>query len=173
MAKIMMVISEKGFRDEEFAEPYSQFKAAGHEVTVASTGPGEAIGKLGMRVKPDTVIDKADPSAYDAVVVAGGPTTPTYIWGNRQVQKALQETYKKGGVIAAICLAPVVMARASLIKGKRCTVFPTDESISEMKKGGCTLVKDHVVADGKVITADGPAAATEFGKAVLRALQGN
>lgn len=171
MAKILMVISERGFRDEEFAEPYSLFKSANHDVTVASTGPGEAVGKLGMRVKPDTTIDKVDPGAYNAVVVAGGPTTPTYIWGNRHVQKALQETYSKDGVAAAICLAPVVLARASLVSGKRCTVYPTDESISEMKKGGCTLVKDHVVVDGRIITADGPAAASEFGKAVLKALQ--
>lgn len=170
MAKVLLVIAEKGFRDEEFDVPFKAFKAAGHDVTVASTGPGTAEGKLGMRVQPDTTVDAADPARFDAIVVAGGPGSPTYLWPNKKLQEALKAVAGKGGVVAAICLAPVVLARSGLLKGKRCTVFRTPESVKEIEAAGGKLQKDHVVVDGKVVTGDGPDAAGAFAEAVLKLL---
>ncbi|MEJ5292464.1 MAG: DJ-1/PfpI family protein [Candidatus Methanosuratincola sp.] len=170
MAKILLVIAEKGFRDEEFDVPFRAFKAAGHSVTVASTGPGVAEGKLGMRVKPDTTVDAVDTSGFDAVVVAGGPGSPTYLWPNKKLWDALRAVAGRGGVVAAICLAPVVLARAGLLNGRKCTVYRTPESVKEIEAAGGRLQKDHVVVDGKVVTGDGPDAAASFAEAVLKLL---
>jgi protease I len=171
MAKILIAIAEKGFRDEEFTEPYKILKNAGHAVTVASTSVGEAQGKLGLRVKPNVSIDRVDPSQYDAIVVVGGPGTPAYIWPNTALQKALRAVYDKGGIVAAICLAPVVLARAGLIKNKKCTVFPTTESLTEIKVAGGLLQDQPVVVDGRIVTGNGPDAATTFGEALLKLLK--
>ncbi len=170
MARVLVVVAEKGFRDEEFEVPYSAFKSAGHEVTVASTGPGVAEGKLGMRVNPDTTVDAVDPSTFDAVVIAGGPGSPTYLWPNKRLYEILRNVNRRGGVVAAICLAPVVLARAGLISGRKCTVFRTPESVREMEMAGGKLQKDHVVVDGRVVTGDGPEAARAFAESVLRLL---
>ncbi|MDI9609543.1 MAG: DJ-1/PfpI family protein [Candidatus Verstraetearchaeota archaeon] len=170
MARILVVVAEKGFRDEEFDVPYRAFKAAGHEVTVASTGPGVAEGKLGMRVKPDTTVDAVDPSKFDAVVIAGGPGSPTYLWPNRKLHEILRDVAGRGGVVAAICLAPVTLAKAGLLSGKKCTVYRTPESVKEIEAVGGRLQKDHVVVDGKVVTGDGPDAARAFADAVLKLL---
>jgi protease I len=171
MAKILIVIAEKGFRDEEFIEPYKILKNAGHPVTVASTSVGEAQGKLGLRVKPDVSIDHIDPSQYDVVVVVGGPGTPAYIWPNVALQKALRAVYDNGGIVAAICLAPVVLARAGLLKNKKCTVFPTAESLAEIKGAGGLLLNQPVVVDGRIVTGNGPDAATVFGEALLKLIK--
>jgi protease I len=170
MTKVLMVISERGFRDEEFGEPFKILKAAGHSVTVAGSSPREASGMLGMRVKPDAEIDSVNPSDYDAVVVVGGSGTPTHLWPSKALQQALRTVYERNGVVAAICLAPVTLARAGLIKGRRCTVYRTPESISEMEKGGCMLQRDQVVVDGRIVTADGPTAAKTFGEAIIKLL---
>lgn len=170
MARVLSIIAEKGFRDEEFAIPYEILKGAGHAVDVASTSPGEAVGKLGLRVKPDLPVGKADPGNYSAVLVSGGPTTPVYIWPNGSIHRVLLAVHGNGGVVAAICLAPAVLARVGLLKGKRATVFRTPDSLREMEAGGCALQADHVVVDGRIVTADGPDAAREFGRAVLRLL---
>jgi protease I len=171
MAEILFVIAQKGFRDEEFTEPYKMLKNVGHAVTVASTSAGEAQGKLGLRVKPDVSIDRVDPSRYNAVVVVGGPGTPAYIWPNVALQKALRAVYDKGGIVAAICLAPVVLARAGLIKNKKCTVFPTAESLAEIKGAGGLLVNQSVVIDGRIVTGNGPDAAVAFGEALLKLIK--
>ncbi len=170
LAKVLMVIAEKTFRDEEFAEPKKIIALAGHKVTVASSSSSNAIGKLGMIVKPDTTISAVVPSDYDAVVIAGGPGTPAYLWSNRPLLKAVKTICDKGGIVAAICLAPVVLAKAGLLRGKKCTVFPTADSLREMEIGGALLQRSHVVIDGKLVTADGPSAATAFGEAVLKLL---
>lgn len=170
MARILVVVAEKGFRDEEFDVPYRAFKAAGHEVTVASTGPGVAEGKLGMRVKPDATVDAVDPSKFDAVVIAGGPGSPTYLWPNRKLHEILRDVACRDGVVAAICLAPVTLAKAGLLSGKKCTVYRTPESVKEIEAVGGRLQKDHVVVDGKVVTGDGPDAARAFAEAVLKLL---
>jgi len=166
----LMVIAEKMFRDEEFAEPYEILKAAGHRITVASSSPGVAEGKLGMKVKPDTTLDAVDPSAYDAIVIAGGPGAPKYLADSAPLHRALREVYGKGGVIAAICIAPITLTRAGLLKGRKATVFPDEGARDEMERGGCSLQGDHVVVDGRIVTADGPKAAKEFGEAVRKLL---
>ena len=171
MARVLIVIAEKMFRDEEFAEPKAIIASAGHDVVVASSSSGEAKGKLGMVVKPDLSIDAVSADEFDAVVVAGGPGSQTYLWPNKRLHQAVRSIAEKGGVVAAICLAPVVLARAGVIRGRRCTVFPTAESLREMEDAGCMLVKDHVVVDGNIVTADGPSAAREFGEAVLKLLR--
>jgi len=168
LSRILSVIAEKGFRDEEFAVPYGILKDAGHRVDIASTSPGDAVGKLGMRVKPDLTVDRAEPDHYGAVLVSGGPTTPVYIWPNEHLHRILLRVYEKGGAVAAICLAPAVLARVGLLKGMKATIFRTPDSIKEMNAGGCTLLSDHVVVEGRIVTADGPDAARQFGEAVLK-----
>jgi protease I len=171
LASVLMVIAEKGFRDEEFSIPLKILRSAGHKVEVASTSANVAEGKLGMKVKPDMSIDAVDPDRYDAVVVVGGPGTPSYIWPNKKLQRVMVKVYEKGGVVAAICLAPAVLARADLLKGKKATIFRTAESVGELEVAGCSLQGDHVVVDGRIITADGPDAAKPFGDALVKLLK--
>jgi protease I len=170
MAKVLIVVAERGFRDEEYSVPREIIENAGHQVTLASTGRGPARGKLGLVIEPDMVVDEVDPQRYDAIVIPGGPGSPTYLWSNQKLQSVAKAIHDRGGVVAAICLAPVVLARAGIIRGRRCTVYPTPESLSEMRKGGGILEELDVIVDGKVITANGPDASYKFGEAIVNAL---
>ncbi len=40
-----------------------------------------------------------------------------------------------------------------------------------IEKNGAKYAPESVIADGKIITADGPSAAEEFGKKILKALK--
>jgi protease I len=73
-------------------------------------------------------------------------------------------------VVAAICLAPVVLARAGILKGKKATYFNSPVSFREMRAGGAVLVDKAVVTDDRIVTANGPAAAAEFAEAFIRVL---
>jgi len=170
MAKVLIAVAEEGFRDEEYSIPRGIIEKAGHKVVVTSTGSGPAKGKLGLIVEPDITLAKVNPLEYDAIVIPGGPGSPKYLWPSQRLQSITKSIYEKGGVVAAICLAPVVLARAGILKGKKCTVYPTHESLVEMQKGGCSLQDMDVVVEGKVITANGPDAARAFGEAIIKAL---
>jgi protease I len=69
-------------------------------------------------------------------------------------------------VVAAICLSPVVLARAGILKGKDATVFPSNDAVEELKNAGVKYVDKPVVISGKIITARDPKAAEEFAKTI-------
>jgi protease I len=168
--KVLMIIAPRGFRDEEFQEPKIILEKEGFKVVVASTVAGTAEGMFGLNVTPDTTVDKVNPTEFDAVAVVGGSGSPTYLWNNVQVQKIVQALHQKGGLVSAICLSPVVLAKAGLLKGKKATVFRTADSITELKKGGALISDAPVVVDEKIITGKGPEAAREFGRKIVEGL---
>lgn len=169
--KILMVIAQQGFRDEELLVPQREFTKNGFLVTVASTGPGEAVGKLGAKVKPDTEVSKVNFLDYDAIVVVGGPGSYEYLWDNKILHRGLADAQVKGKVVSAICISPVVLARAGVLKGIKATVFPDPDGIKELKKAGATYVARPVVVDGKIVTGDGPGAAEKFAQEIMKLLK--
>ena len=165
--KVLMVIAPKNFRDEEYFEPKNILERGNVEIKVVSTTKGRAEGMLGADVNVETTIDEVDPAEYDALVVVGGSGSQTYLWGNKRLHKMVKKAGSLGKVVAAICISPVVLARASLLSGKRATVYRTDETISELKKAGANVSEAPVEVDGKIVTARGPEAAKEFGRKIL------
>ncbi|TET19926.1 DJ-1/PfpI family protein [Candidatus Bathyarchaeota archaeon] len=168
--KVLMIIAPKGFRDEEFREPKAVLEEKGVKVTVASTATGAAKGMFGMQVIPDITVDKVNPAEFDAVVVVGGSGSQTYLWNNLQVHKIVQGLHQQGGLVAAICISPVVLAKAGLLEGKKVTVFRTATTLNELKKVGALISDAPVMVDGKIITGKGPEAAREFGQKIAESL---
>ena len=136
--KILMVIAQQDFRDEELFKPKAVFEGAGASVFVAAPRKETAMGMLGGEVQPDFAISDVNASEFDAVVVVGGSGSPKYLWDDTQLRNLVRDAYAGGKVVAAICLSPVVLARAGILKGKSATVFPSTDAIAELKKG-CLL----------------------------------
>ena len=67
-------------------------------------------------------------------------------------------------VLLAICAAPIVLAKAGLVKDKNVTAYPAQDVYRELNEAGAHIVKDeNVVLDGNMLTANGPGAAMLFG----------
>ncbi|MCQ6253445.1 DJ-1/PfpI/YhbO family deglycase/protease [Methanocaldococcus sp.] len=170
--KVLMVIAPKDFRDEELFEPMAVFESNGLKVDVVSTKKGECVGMLGSKVYVNkTIYDINNIDDYDAIVIVGGIGSKEYLWNNTKLIELVKEFYDKGKVVAAICLSPVVLARAGVLKGKKATVFPAPEAIEELKKYGAIYEDKGVVVDGNVITAKSPDYARLFGLEVLKAIE--
>lgn len=168
MAKVLFVIAHDGFRDEECFEPKEVLKD--QEVIIASTETTPATGSLGGQITPDITIDEAlnRINEFDAVVFVGGPGADVY-FENPAAHKIAQNAKN---VLAAICIAPVTLAKAGVLKGKRATVWDDGQGTQAnvLKENGATYVAEDVVIDGNLITANGPKAATKFGEAILKKL---
>lgn len=167
---VLMVIAPNQFRDEELFEPKKVLVEAGAKVSVAACKTGEAKGMLGASVTPELLVSDARAEEYDAIIVVGGMGSPTYLWDDAQLHSLLQTLNRTNKVVAAICLSGAALARAGVLSGKRATVYAVPESLDALKSGGATYVKEHVVRDNNVVTADGPDAATEFGRVVVEAM---
>jgi len=165
--KVLMVIAPKNFRDEELFKTRKVIEAAGHQVVLASTSVEPSTGMLGGKAKPDIVIDGVDASQYDAVVFVGGSGAAALLKHPAALSLA-RSAYAAGKLVAAICMAPGILANADLLKGKKATGWKGGHDL--LKAKGAKLTKKRVVQDGRIITGSGPAAAQAFGEAITRFL---
>ena len=170
---VLMVLSEKDFRDNEIKVPKEYLEKAGAKIEVATTSGGEAVGVGGLHVDADISLEDVDVSKYDAIVFIGGPGTKKYLWPSKQAQRIARDAVDSNRVVGAICLAPVVLARADVINGLRVTGFPDQQLKDEIQAAGATYTGKSVEKDGLVITASGPSAAGAFARALAEALAGS
>ncbi len=168
MKKVLMIIASNQFRDEEYQKPRRILEAAGAQVTVASSSLREATGMLGLKVKPDILLQDARMEEYDAVVFVGGMGSTEY-WDNPAAHSLARSAYEQGKLTTAICLAPMTLANAGLLKGKKATIWA--DVAQEFQTKGVVYTGKPVETDGRIITGSGPDAAEAFGKALVEALK--
>ncbi|MBI4150286.1 DJ-1/PfpI family protein [Candidatus Woesearchaeota archaeon] len=170
MAKALFIIAQKGFRDEELFEPKEVLEDAGIECKVASISTNAAQGKLGAMVMPDLAVKDAKLDDYDVIIVVGGPGAPE-LAKHKEVLDLLKAAKQKGKNLASICIAPIVLAKAGVLTGKKATVWESPETIKMLEEGKAIFTRKDVVVEDKLVTANGPAAAREFGKKVVEMLK--
>lgn len=169
--KIILVAAEKDFRDEELFVPEDVFSEAGAFVPTASGTKRTIRGMLGGTTEPDLLIEDIDADHLDAIVIAGGSGSREYLWNDEELLKKVKEADGKGKIIGAICMSGAIPARSGIMKGRRGTVYPTPESLDELKKNGEIYVDQGVVVDRNVVTAQGPQNAKEFAETIMALLQ--
>ncbi len=170
MAKVLLIIAPENFRDEELLHTKEELERAGVKTTIASAKTGEVKGMLGAKVKPNLKLEQVRVDEYDAVAFIGGSGASVYFDDDRAMSIA-KEAFRRGKTTCAICIAPVILANAGVLKGKQATVWD-GSLVNKIEDGGAKFVDRAVVVDGKVITANGPAAAREFGRTIAKALKG-
>ena len=164
-----MIVAPQNFRDEELIHTRDELERAGGNVTVASTTTGIVTGMFGAKTKPDITLDQIRVDDYDAVVFVGGSGSEVY-FNNQTALNIARETANKNKLLTAICIAPSILANANLLHGKRATVWAGDKYINILRSKGAEYTGESVTQDGKIITANGPEAARQFGKTIINNL---
>ncbi|MEM2289438.1 MAG: DJ-1/PfpI family protein [Candidatus Hadarchaeales archaeon] len=166
--RVLMVIAPENFRDEELFDTRSELEKAGIEVRVASTSKGTAVGMLGGRVRPDLRLEETNARDWDAIVFVGGVGCQVY-FGDENALSLAKEAAELGKKVCAICIAPVILANAGLLENRKATVWD-GEFRRMLEEKGAKYVNKSVVVDGNIITANGPGAASEFGRTIAKEL---
>lgn len=171
--KVVMVIAHEDFRDEEYLTPKEILSQAGAKITTASSSTETATGMLGAKVKPDILFSEIKVKDYDLVIFVGGVGASEY-WNNPVAHKIAQETVKEGKLLAAICIAPVTLANAGVLKDKKATVFPSEKNklLSQgVKYTGKPVEKDlDPTTKCRIITAQSPNEAKLFAEEIKKTL---
>ncbi len=171
--KILMIIAPKDFRDEEYFIPKNFFEEKGLEVITSSTKKGISIGTYGGEAVVDISADDVRIENFQAVVFVGGRGTLRYL-NDEVFFRLAQEAVREKIILGAICISPVILALAGVLKRKRATVWSSSMErtpIKVLKENGADYKKDSLVSHGKIITANGPQAAKEFAEAIFSAIE--
>jgi len=174
MKKAVLIIADQNFQDREYFVTKETLEDGGMEVKTAAGQKGTAEGVFGFKAGVDLPVAEVKPVNFDAVVFIGGGGALEYL-DNEISYDLVRETIRQNKILAAICVAPVILAKAGALKNKKATVWRNSsdkEPIKILEKNGAEFVDKNVVVDGKIITANGPVAAEEFGENILKLING-
>lgn len=165
--KIVIVVAQEGFRDEELLEPKALFEEHGYSVLVASPQKGICKGMLGAILESDISIDDiiVDKS-LGALIVVGGANAPS-LMNISSLGDKLSKAKEMKVVIGAICIAPMIVASFGIIDDFHSTVFKSDESMAMFKDHKITYFQEDVLVDDLFVSASGPHAATIFAEEIV------
>jgi protease I len=161
---VLMIIAFQRFQEKEYDPPRAILEKTGYQVATASSLPGQATNKSGGKIRVDLTLGQVKVADYQAILFIGGPGSFDY-YDDADCHRIARETVEQGKLLAAICAAPGILARAGVLKGKKATMF---DDTGEIAKGGGTFVHQGVVSDGKLITATGPDTARAWAEAIVR-----
>lgn len=164
----VMIIAHQGFQDDEFAVPKQILEENGIAVIVASTALTAATGMNGMQTKPDILVEDINVDDFDLVVFVGGAGAFEHL-DDPLLHQIANQAHSSGKLVGAICIAPAILAKAGILEGRDATVY--EAGIEHLKANNAVYTGDAVSQDGNIITASGPQAAEEFGKALVKELQ--
>lgn len=169
MARVLVPLAE-GCEELEAVTIIDLLRRAGIEVVAAGLKPGIVRASRGTQLMPDMTLDDALANSYDMVVLPGGMPGAMHLKEDARILNLLKKMAAEAKYTAAICAAPVVLAEAGLLKGKKATSYPG--FLDQMALAETDCVTDAVVKDGKVLTSRGPGTAMDFALALIEALAG-
>jgi len=164
--KVLMVLAERDFNEEEYDLVRRVLESKGIRVTVASSYVGEIRGVKGGSTRSMADVGNVKYYDYDALIFIGGPGARKFVENEKVVKLAKDAEYK---VLGAIGVAPTILAQAEVLKGKKATA---DRSLADfLESKGCAFTGQPLQVDSKIVTAEGPKYAEQFANALIEALQ--
>jgi len=169
--KVILAIASNGYQEQEYNETKKVLEDSGLEVVTVSDTDEMAIGHEGNQAKVDIPTKNINPALYSGMFIIGGPGALACL-DNEKIHQALSEFFATQKPYGAICISPRILAKAQVLRGKNATCWDGDGKTAEaFEIGNVTFESGPVVVDGKIVTADGPDAAQEFGKAIVNLIK--
>ncbi|MGH8198191.1 MAG: DJ-1 family glyoxalase III [Steroidobacteraceae bacterium] len=168
MKRVLVPLAE-GFEELEAVTIVDILRRAGVEVVVASLAGSPVTGAHGIRLSADTPLGALAEQEFDMIALPGGMPGAEHLKKDARIAEIVRRLHGKGRPVAAICAAPMVLAAAGVLDGRRATSYPGFLKDAER----ATVVTDAVVVDGGVITSRGPGTALDFALALVEQLSGS
>jgi 4-methyl-5(b-hydroxyethyl)-thiazole monophosphate biosynthesis len=141
-------------------------RRGGLSVTSASLTESLSVkGSRGVTLLADATWSALDPDGFDALVLPGGGRGTERLAADKRLLDALRSFNESNKLVAAICAAPTVLAKAGLLANCRATCYPT--CADEL---GSSYDNAPVVADGNIITSQGPGTSLLFALVLVQHL---
>jgi protein DJ-1 len=122
----------------------------------------------GVRVVPDVALSAVH-GPWDVVVLPGGMEGARRLSESAAVGDLLRAQEAAGRATAAICAAPVAIAKHGVYTGRKLTSYP---GVHDIVSAHGELVAHAVVDDRNLVTSQGPGTSFAFALALVERLAG-
>jgi protease I len=166
---VLIYLPQQLFNEQEFEPALRRLSLSGVETRLAAADSGVAVSMSQLVVRLDLALRDVNVVDYAGLVLIGGSGAAVY-WDDSLLQAKCREFASSEKVVAAIGIAPVTLARAGILKGRRATVYRDRTAVGWLRQAGAKYSFSGVVTDRNIITAASSDQARAFGQAIADAV---
>lgn len=161
------VLLAPGFEEIEAVAVIDVLRRARIDVVAASVdGALTVTGSHGITIAADAPLAAVAGRDFDVVVLPGGMPGSAALRDDARVQDLVRRQHAARRRIAAICAAPIALARAGVLAGRAVTSYP---SVAD-QLGDVDYREEPVVVDERLITSRAPGTALRFALRIVAEL---
>ena len=165
--KVAIILAPDKFNETELSE--TRKLISDNQINIVTVSASKiAKGMSGLSMEVDLLIEELNLNEVEALIFIGGPGCREYV-ENYQLHTIIQLALEKGKIIAAICLAPLLLKKAGILDNRKFTAHVSVKS--EMVKNSQGFTEQNVVVDENIVTANGPESVKEFTKEIINLLK--
>lgn len=166
---MVYVFLAHGFEEIEALTTVDLLRRADIQVKTVSIMEEKLVyGAHGIGVEADILFQVADFKRCAMLVFPGGMPGTTNLCNHTELIEEVKAFYAAGKPLAAICAAPMVLAKAAVFDGHEATIYPG----MEQELTGAIPTAGNVVKSGQLITSKGPGTAMDFALTLIAELKG-
>ncbi len=155
--KVLVVLAD-GFEETEAIVPVDVLRRLDFDVVLAGLDSELVRGSHDIHVKTDAKLESLKPEEFDGIFLPGGMPGSNNLRNSEAVMEAVRKVNAKGGVVSAICAAPIALAKAGVLDGKKVTAYPGNND----KLDGAIYTGSRSERDGNIVTGKGAGASFDF-----------
>jgi protease I len=152
------ILTENGFEESELLSPRKALEEAGATVHIVSPEKEKVRAmkdhEWSVECKVDKNITEAHADDYDGLMLPGGVINPDKLRTNPDAITFVQDFFKAGKPVAAICHGPQTLINAGVVKGRKMTSYHSVKQ--DMINAGANWVDEEVVVDQGLVTSRSP-----------------
>lgn len=156
--KTLAILATDGFEKSELFEPLNALKAEGATVDIVSIKEGSIKSwdekNWGESIPVDKLVQNAQASNYDALILPGGVINPDSLRTNEDALSFIRDFFREGKPVAAICHAPWLLISAGVIENREVTSFHSIKA--DVINAGGDWRDEEVVVDSGLVTSRNP-----------------
>lgn len=165
MAKVMVPLAD-GFEEIEAITIVDVLRRAGITVDTVGIVGTQITGAHGIRVNADKRLIDVSATAYDGIILPGGNPGYVNLGRSQKLIELIKQMNALNKLVAAICGAPMVLAKAGVLENRKATIYPGMEKELPRPRD------DRVIVDGNIVTSQAAGTAMEFAITLVQILAG-
>ncbi len=165
---VVLFLAEKDFDEQEFLVSKKVLVSNNFNVFICSDTNSVCIGNNGLKVKNDIILPNLNHANFAGIIIIGGRGIVNY-FDNPKLKSSIQDFNKNKKIIAAICAAPVIIAKSGILEGKEAACNLNYKK--ELEKEAVVFSNDNIVETKNIITAQNSIDSSMFISKTIMAIQ--